>query len=160
VTASLHRHLRPLLLACAAAVGVLAWGPGARVVGAQEAVPGEVMVILASESPGTIAPELSGLPALRQPPFSSFPSMRLLATHPISLPVGTAVEVPLPNGRVMSVVLAERTEDGRFRTRVSIPDYLPSFEVRSRPCEPFFLAGQSFGGGRLILGVRLGAGCR
>ena len=160
MTAHLTRHLRLLLVACATAAGVLAWGPAARSAGAQEVVPGEVMVILASESPGTIAPELSGLPALRQPPFSSFPSMSLLATHPISLPVGTTVEVPLPNGRVMSVVLAERAEDGRFRTRVSIPDYLPSFEVRSRPCEPFFLAGQSFGGGRLILGVRLGAGCR
>ncbi len=160
MTADLPRPLRLLLLACVAAVGVLGWGSTSRTAGAQEAVPGEVMVILASEAPGTIAPELAGLPALRQPPFSSFPSMTLLATHPISLPLGASVEVPLPNGRVMSVVLAERTEDGRFRTRVSIPDYLPSFEVRSRPCEPFFLAGQSFGGGRLILGVRLGAGCR
>lgn len=154
-----HRLRRRALLGAIATACVLGVVPAPRGA-AQATVPAQVMVILASESPGTIAPELANIPALRQPPFSSFPSMSLLATHPITLTIGTPIEVPLPNGRVLSVVVEERSEDGRYRARVAIPDYLPSFEVRSRPCEPFFLAGQAFGGGRLILGVRIGDACR
>jgi hypothetical protein len=159
VTPTPHRLRRRALLSATAVLCVLAVVPAAPHVGAQATVPAEVMVILASESPGTIAPELSGIAALRQPPFSSFPSMSLLATHPISLTLGTPIEVPLPNGRVLSVVVEERSEDGRYRARVAIPDYLRGFEVRAAPCEPFFLAGQAFSGGRLILGVRIGEGC-
>lgn len=132
---------------------------------AQSSVHGEVFVILASDVPGVIAPELAGIAALRQPPFSSFGSMTLLGSHPVDLAVGSPVDIPLPNGRVLQVLAEARTADGRYPTRVSInrpgeSDYLPVLSVLAAPCDPFFVAGQSFGGGTLVIGVRLGDRCR
>ncbi len=131
---------------------------------AQETIEGEVLVILASEAPGTIAPELAHIEALREAPFSSYRSMTLLASHPVSLVLGRGADIPLPNGRVMQVVAEERQPDGRVRTRVAINrpgerDYLPGATLLLPRCEPLLIAGQAFGGGTLVLGVRLGTGC-
>ncbi len=124
-------------------------------------VPGEVFVILASEAAGEIAPELASMPALRQPPFNAFHSMRLLARPTVRLTMGEPETIPLPNGRILQLVVEERTAEGRYRVRVSINrpeqrDYLPLLEIVAPPGDPFFLAGQSFMGGTLVLGVRLG----
>jgi len=131
---------------------------------AQEAIEGEVLVILASETAGTVAPELAGIPALRQAPFSSYRSMSLLAAHPVSLVIDRPIDIPLPNGRVMQVIAEERLADGRVRTRVSINrpgerDYLPGATLLLVRCEPLLIAGQAFGGGTLVLGIRLGSNC-
>lgn len=124
-------------------------------------VAGEVYVVLASEQDGTIAPELAAMPALRQPPFNAFRSMQLLLRPTIRLTVGQPHTLQLPNGRNLQLVLEEITPEGRYRVRVSInrpdrQDYLPLLEVVAPPGDPFFLAGQSFMGGTLVLGVRLG----
>jgi hypothetical protein len=124
-------------------------------------VRGEVLVILASEREGTIAPELESLPALRQPPFNAFHSMTLLMRPAITLRVGEPHDLELPNGRILRIVLDAITPEGRYRVRVSInrreqQDYLPLLEIVAPPGDPFFLAGQNFMGGTLVLGVRLG----
>lgn len=90
--------------------------------------------------------------------------MSLLASHPVALVIDRPIDIPLPNGRVMQVLAQERLADGRVRTRVSINrpgerDYLPGATLLLPRCEPVLLAGQSFGGGTLVLGIRLGAGC-
>ncbi len=131
---------------------------------AQSSVHGEVFIILASDAPGVIAPELAGIAALRQPPFSSYGSMALLGSHPVDLAVGSPVDIPLPNGRVLRVLAEARMADGRYPTRVSInrpgeSDYLPVVSIAAPPCVPFFFAGQNFGGGTLVIGVRLGDRC-
>lgn len=125
-------------------------------------VPAEVFVILASEAEGTIAPELASMPALRQPPFNLFRTMELLARSTAQLRAGQPETVTLPNGRVLQLVIEETTAEGRYRVRVSINrpeqrDYLPLLEVVAPPGDPFFLAGQSFMGGTLVIGVRLGS---
>jgi hypothetical protein len=124
-------------------------------------VRGEVLVILASEREGTIAPELESLPALRQPPFNAFHSMTLLMRPAITLRVGEPHDLELPNGRILRIVLEAITPEGRYRVRVSInrreqQDYLPLLEIVAPPGDPFFLAGQNFMGGTMVLGVRLG----
>jgi hypothetical protein len=124
-------------------------------------VRGEVLVILGSERPGEIDPALSSLGALRQAPFSSFQTMQLLARPSIRLVMNEPQDIPLPNGRILRIVLAAVTPEGRFRVRVSInrpeqSDYLPLLEVVAPAGDPFFLAGQNFLGGTLVLGVRLG----
>ncbi len=134
-------------------------GPAQRVV--PNEVAGEVFVILASESPGEIDPALSSMQALRQPPFNAFHSMQLLARPSIRLVVGQPQNVPLPNGRVLQLALDSVTPEGRYRVRVSInrpeqQDYLPLLEIVAPPGDPFFLAGQNFMGGTLVIGVRLG----
>lgn len=138
---------------------VPAQGPAQRV--APSEVRGEVLVILASEREGTIAPELESLQALRQPPFNAFHSMTLLMRPAITLRVGEPHDLELPNGRVLRIVLEAITPEGRYRVRVSInrreqQDYLPLLEIVAPPGDPFFLAGQNFMGGTMVLGVRLG----
>ena len=129
--------------------------------GAVREVRGEVLVILGSERPGEIDPALASIGALRQAPFSSFQTMQLLARPSIHLVVDEPRDIPLPNGRILRIVLASVTPQGRYRVRVSInrpeqSDYLPLLEVVAPPGDPFFLAGQNFLGGTLVIGVRLG----
>ena len=133
----------------------------ARSAEAQRATPGEVVVVLAKEAPGTIAPELAELTALRRPPFDSFRSMEVLERRALSLRVGTPAEVVLPNGRKLRIELQRIGPDGRFRVKVSIQregeqDYLPLLQVVASPGDPFFVAGQSHQGGTLVIGIRLG----
>ncbi len=128
---------------------------------AAEKVSGEVLVVLASEQKGAIAPELASIPALRKPPFSAFQSMRVLSRSGVELRVGHAVSVALPNGRRLELKLTERLDDGRSKVRLSInrpnqKDYLPLLEVIASPGEPFFVAGQKHEGGTLVIGVRVG----
>jgi len=61
----------------------------------------------------------------------------------------------------MRLVLREITGNGRFRLQVSVNrpgerDYLPEVNVLTSPGDPFFIAGQSFQAGTLVIGVRLG----
>lgn len=124
-------------------------------------VSAQVTVILAREVAGAIDPRLQGLTALREAPFSAFHSMDIWSEHPLTLTQGVPVTVDLPNGRVIQLVLEEITADGRNHVRVSInrreqSDYLPVLEVAAPPGDPFFVAGQNFMGGMLVIGVSLG----
>lgn len=155
----------------AVAIATLALGPRS-VVDAQPpaapptttsttSVPAQVVVILAREVAGAIDPRLAGLGALREPPFSAFHSMDIWSEHSLTLTQGVPVTVDLPNGRVIQLVLEEVTADGRNHVRVSInrreqSDYLPVLEVAAPPGDPFFVAGQNFMGGTLVIGVSLG----
>lgn len=123
-------------------------------------VSAEVFVILAKTEAGTIAPELSEMPALRRPPFSNFRSMSLLSRQRFELTSAAPQEIDLPNGRKVRIALEDQTPDGRHRMRVSInrpnqSDYLPLLQVVAAPGDPFFVAGQQHDGGTLIIGIRL-----
>lgn len=124
-------------------------------------VSANVVVIIAREVAGAIDPRLADMSALREPPFSAFHSMDIWSEHPLTLTQGVPVTVDLPNGRVIQLVLEEVTADGRNHVRVSInrreqSDYLPVLEVAAPPGDPFFVAGQNFMGGMLVIGVSLG----
>lgn len=126
-----------------------------------EPVPAEVLIVLASNTAGVVDPRLADVPALRRPPFDSYRSMALLSSPHIELHVGRAEEIPLPNGRRIRIVLRDVTPEGRFRLQVSInrpgqQDYLPELNVVASPGDPFFIAGQSFQEGTLVIGFRLG----
>jgi hypothetical protein len=121
----------------------------------------EVLVVLASEKEGPIDPSLSHLRALKHPPFAAFKSMKLLSHSPVKLVSQQAVEIDLPNGRKIHLTLLERLPDGRAKVLVSInrpheKDYLPVLQVIASPGEPFFVAGQKFEGGTLVIGVQVG----
>lgn len=124
-------------------------------------VPADVLIVLASNEAGAVDPRLANVPALRRPPFDGYRSMALLSSPRIELRVGQAREVPLPNGRQIRIVLREITAEGRYRLQVSINrpgqrDYLPELDVVASPGDPFFVAGQSFQSGTLVIGIRLG----
>lgn len=122
---------------------------------------GEVLVILAHGEEGPIDPSLSSLRALKEPPFNGYQSMKILSRERLSLTPEHAFELDLPNGRKLRITLRERRSDGRAKVQVSInrpnqKDYLPLLEVLASPGEPFFVAGQKYQGGMLVIGVRIG----
>jgi hypothetical protein len=122
---------------------------------------GEVLVVLANERPGTIDDAVAQEPALRQPPFDAYRSMQLLERQPIVIQQGAPASVALPNGRTVLVELLGVQPGGRVRIRVAITrpnrsDYLPGVVVETAPGVPFFVAGQAFQGGMLVVGVRIG----
>jgi hypothetical protein len=135
------------------------FAPGARANDAAT-VPSEVLVVLGSSEGQGIDAELSQLGALHKPPFDGFTKKTLLKRADVTLVVGKDSEVALPNGRTLRLSLVEKLPDGRYRLRVAINrpgerDYLPLMTVSAAPGDPFFIAGQKFQGGTLILGVRV-----
>jgi hypothetical protein len=121
-------------------------------------VPAEVLVVLAKEDPGTIDPELKKLTALRRPPFNSFRSMNVLSKPKLTLRPGKDEIVTLPNGRRLKLTLLRVMPDGRYKVRAAInrpnkADYLPLLQVVASAGDPFFVAGQSYQGGTLVVGV-------
>ncbi len=127
-----------------------------------KATPGEVLIVLAKEEAGEVDPELKDMAALKRPPFSGFKSMKVLGKPKISLELKKPVEVDLPNGRRVQIILEGTLPDGRYRVRVAInrpdkKDYLPFLQMASAPGDPFFIGGQSHEGGTLVVGVRIGA---
>ncbi|MEM7137233.1 MAG: hypothetical protein AAF500_11675 [Myxococcota bacterium] len=121
-------------------------------------VPAEVLVVLAQEESGKIDPELKKLTALRRPPFNSFRSMKVLSKPKVKLIPGRDAVVSLPNGRRLKLALLQIMPDGRFKMKVSInrpekADYLPLLQVVASAGDPFFVAGQTYQGGTLVVGV-------
>lgn len=154
--------LSTIALVASAALPALAQGGGQVVAGGSTApVRAEVFIVLAREAEGVIDPALAGMPALRRAPFNAFHSMEVLARPELQLTPEQAIDVPLPNGRALRIELQGTTADGRYRVRVSIntpgqSDYLPLLQVVSSPGDPFFVAGQNWLGGTLVIGVRIG----
>ncbi|MGB5812927.1 MAG: hypothetical protein WBG86_20510 [Polyangiales bacterium] len=121
-------------------------------------VPAEVLVVLAKEESGSIDPELKKLTALRRPPFNSFRSMEILSKPKVKLVPGKDAVISLPNGRRLKLALLQVMPDGRFKMKVSInrpdkADYLPLLQVVASAGDPFFVAGQTYKGGTLVVGV-------
>jgi hypothetical protein len=123
--------------------------------------PAEVLVIWASEDDGPFDPTLTTIKALKQPPFNGFKAMKIFARENLNLAPEEPHEIDLPKGRKLRITLGERRRDGRYKVQVSINrpnkmDYLPLLEVIASPGEPFFVAGQRYYGGTLVIGVRVG----
>jgi hypothetical protein len=121
-------------------------------------VPAEVLVILAKEEAGTIDPQLAKMTALRRPPFNSFRSMNILSRPKLKLTPGKDALVSLPNGRRMKLTLLRVMPDGRYKVKAAInrpdkSDYLPLLQVVASAGDPFFVAGQTYQGGTLVVGV-------
>ena len=121
-------------------------------------VPAEVLVVLAKEQAGKVDPELKKLTALRRPPFNSFRSMQVLSKPKVKLIPGRDAVVSLPNGRRVKLALLQVMPDGRYKMKVSInrpekSDYLPLLQVVASAGDPFFVAGQTYKGGTLVVGV-------
>jgi hypothetical protein len=121
-------------------------------------VPAEVLVVLAKEEAGDIDPQLKKMTALRRPPFNAFRSMKILSRPKLTLTPGKDELVSLPNGRRVKLTLLRVMPDGRYKVRAAInrpdkSDYLPLLQVVASAGDPFFVAGQTYQGGTLIVGV-------
>lgn len=131
----------------------------------EPAVPAEVLVVLASGEEGAVDASLSDIRALKHPPFNEYKTLKLLSRSKVQLPREQSVEIPLPNGRTLVLRLVKKLPDGRAKVQVSISrpnrkEYLPLLEVIASTGEPFFVAGQRYDGGTLVLGIRAGDGLK
>lgn len=115
----------------------------------------DVLVIHAANVPGgTIDPQLANLRQLKNVPFNSYNSFKLLDTKSLPL-VKSGPSIALKNGYNFSLSLSS-VEGKQVRivpslSKTSTPNPLP--EVSAKINEPFFVAGQSYEGGILIIAV-------
>jgi hypothetical protein len=84
--------------------------------------------------------------------------MKILSRPKLTLIPGRDALVPLPNGRRVKLTLLRVMPDGRYKVRAAInrpdkSDYLPLLQVVASAGDPFFVAGQSYQGGTLVVGV-------
>lgn len=155
-------------VAAALAVGAFAPATGAQSGGAAKPKV-EIMVLHATQDPkgGHIDPQVAKMPQLTQPPFSAYNSYALLDKKVLPLDASKTVDpwkgkptVPynLVNGRVLQVTLIDQQADKRYQVGAEINQpggatFLKLLEVKAAANEPFFVAGQSYNGGILVIGI-------
>ncbi len=124
----------------------------------------EVLLIKASEKSGTIDASLKNIAALSKAPFTSFKSMQLVAQPNVALSLHKDSDLELPNGRTLRLNVKEKQKDGRYHVALSITkpnakekqkDYLPLLQVIAAAGDYFFVVGQAYQDGTMIIGVRI-----
>jgi hypothetical protein len=164
-----------LFLAMTAALGVTLAGGSGGALADEAGKPAEVapvevtveIVILHATNDGSgIDPKIGKMPALAQPPFSSYNSYKLLDRIKLPLAKGKSTTTKLPTGRDLMVSLKDiiepkkKDDPRRYLVTASIqkPDgntFLPLLEVNAKPGEPFFVAGQTYKGGTVVIGIKV-----
>jgi hypothetical protein len=161
-----RRHLAHAAIATtglAVAFGVAGFLASAPARAAAAASPtAEVMVIHASQvdGGGTVDPRIGAMPQLSRPPLNAYNAFKLLDKQTLSVPKEHPATYKLPNGRTLQVTLLDVTPDHRFhvRTEINRPNgrpYLKALEVTAAANEPFFVGGQSYAGGTLVVGLTM-----
>ncbi len=167
--------MRSLYLAMMAAVGIaLTSTQGGALADdsqppAQAAAPAiacEIVVLHATNDNSGIDPKIGKMPELGQPPFSSYNSYKLLDRPKLTLNKGASATVKLPTGRDLMVMYKDiiepkkKDELKRFTITASIQKpggntFLPLLEVNAKAGENFFVAGQTYKGGMLVIGIKV-----
>ncbi len=123
------------------------------------------VIILHGTNDGTgIDPRIGRMPALGQPPFSSYNSYKLLDRVKLPLSQGQSTTTKLPTGRDLLIALKDvllgkkKDEPKKYVVSASVqsPDgntFLPLLEVKAKAGETFFVAGQKYKGGTLVIGI-------
>ncbi len=136
-------------------------GAGAALAAGATKVRAEVMVIHATKGPASsYDARIGDVSRLKEPPFDSFNTYKLLDKQTLDLDSGKNGSVVLPNGRTLQVSYAGLTADSRHDVSASIsqPDgqsYLKLLRVSASLGQTFFVAGQSYQGGNLVLAITL-----
>lgn len=120
----------------------------------------EVMVLHATQvaGAGSIDPQIGNLPQLKKPPFSAYNTYKLLDKKSLALVKGAPSNTTLANQRVLQVTFEDLLPDKRYKVAAAInqpggPSFLKLLEVSASPNETFFVAGQSYQGGILVIGI-------
>lgn len=129
-------------------------------------VDAEVILLHGTNDGSGIDPKIGKIPELSKPPFSSYNSYKLLERPKVNLCKGKEVKVKLPNDRVLAVklndVVAPKKKDDptRYDVNMSIDKpggntFLPLLAVSAKANEWFFVAGQTYKGGMLAIGIKV-----
>ena len=126
----------------------------------------EVIVLHGTNDGSGIDAKIGKIAELSKPPFSSYNSYKLLDRVKLPLTKGKSSTTKLPTGRELMVALKDvidskkKDEPRKYVVTASIqkPDgnsFLPLLEVNAKPGEPFFVAGQTYKGGTLVIGIKV-----
>ena len=126
----------------------------------------EVIVLHATNDGSGIDPKIGKIAELSKPPFSSYNSYKLLDRPKLTVAKGKEAKTKLPNDRELAVafkdILAPKKKDDPTRYVVSASiqkpggnTFLPLLEVNAKASEWFFVAGQTYKGGILVIGIRV-----
>jgi hypothetical protein len=143
----------------------LAWGAGgagASHPAAVKVVNAEIMVLFATQvdGHGSIDPAIGNMPQLKKPPLSAYNTYHLLDKRSLAIQMGSSSTYTLANGRVLQVSFVEPTAEQGFHVKAAINQpggnaYLKLLELTAKANEPFFVGGQSFNGGSILLAITL-----
>jgi hypothetical protein len=129
-------------------------------------VQAEVIVLHATNDGKGIDPSIGKIPALERPPFSSYNSYKLLEKYDLKLPKGEAKDKKLPDGGKLALMFKEvsrgkkKDDPTKFVVSATIEkadgkQFLPGLDVNALKGEYFFIAGQKYNGGILVIGVKI-----
>ena len=129
---------------------------------ANDSASAEILVMHATQisGAGSIDPKIGTMPQLQKPPFSAYNTYKLVDKKTLPLAKGTPATYPMVNGRTLQVTLLDVTSDNRFHVTTAINQpggeaYLKLLEVTASPNEPFFVGGQTYQGGSLVLALTM-----
>lgn len=126
---------------------------------AASATPTEITVMHASQTQSpSIDPRIGNLPQLSKPPFSSYNTYKLLDRKTLSVERGKPSLYTLPNGRVLQVAVEPAGKVYKVTASISQAkggSYLKLLEISAPKGEPFFVAGQSYDGGTLVIAITI-----
>lgn len=126
----------------------------------------DVIVLHGTNDSSGIDPKIGKIAALGKPPFSAYNSYKLLDRTKLGLLRGKASTIKLPTDRDLSVMFKDVVdpkksgEPRRYLITTSIQkpggnSFLPLLEVNAKAGEWFFVAGQNYKGGMLVLGIKV-----
>lgn len=133
---------------------------------AEPAVNAEFIVLHGTNDGTGIDAKIGKMPELGKPPFSSYNSYKLLEKSASAASKSKPSTTKLPNGGVLKVTLKDivepkkKGESKRYVMSASIQKpggntFLPMLEVNAKAGETFFVAGQSYKGGILVIAIKV-----
>lgn len=132
-----------------------------------EATVSTELIVLHGTNDGTgIDSKIGKMPELGKPPFSAYNSYKLLERATAGSSKAKASTTKLPNGGVLQVALKDviepkkKGDPKRYIISASIQkpggkNFLPLLEVNAKAGETFFVAGQNYKGGVLVIGIKV-----
>lgn len=128
---------------------------------ASQSTPTEVLVLHATQAASpSIDPRIGNLPQLTKPPFSKkYNTYKFLDRKSLAVERGKAAVYTLPTGRLLQVTVEPAGTLYRVTAAISKDksggEYLKVLEVTAPKGEPFFVAGQAYDGGALVIALTI-----
>lgn len=159
-----------LALCCLSSLAVAAGADLRPVVVAQApnvaSVKAEIVVLHATNDGKGIDPGIGKMPELGEPPFSAYNSYKLLERFELDLPKGEAKDHKLPDGGKLALKFKEATKGKKkedptkyvLTTTIEKPggkEFLPNLDVNALQGKYFFIAGQKYEKGILVIGLKV-----
>jgi hypothetical protein len=124
------------------------------------AAPTEILVVHGTQEAGkgSIDPKIGNVAQLSKPPFSAYNTYKFIDRKVMQVEKGKSSSYALPNGRTLVVNVEPQPGGKLFRVVASIAkpeggNVLKALEVTAPANETFFVAGQNWNGGTLVVGI-------